>query len=57
VPIRDPQAAAEAIMRCYELRAQRNELDIQSLQQSFSMETFAERLIEHLKSIDASGAR
>jgi glycosyltransferase involved in cell wall biosynthesis len=57
VPIRDPQAAAEAIMRCYERRAQCNELEIRSLQQSFSMDTFAERLIEHLRSIDAGGAR
>lgn len=57
VPIRDPQAAAAAIIRCYERRIAGDAFVDQNLQRALSFETFEERLISHLKTIDAGGPR
>lgn len=57
VPIRDPQAAAAAIIRCYESRIAGNTLLDQDLQRALSFETFENRLIGHLRTIDVDGQR
>lgn len=57
VPIRDAEAAAEAIVRCYERRISGHDFMDENLQISLSFETFSKRLIEHLKTIDAGGPR
>lgn len=57
IPIRDPQAAAEAILRCHGRHIVGNGFIDRDLQQSLSFETFAERLINHLKTIDEGGRR
>jgi len=57
VPIRDPQAAAEAIIRCYERRISGVNFVDQDLEMALSFETFEAKLIEHLQTIDAGGPR
>lgn len=57
VPIRDAEAAADAIVRCYERRISGHNFMDEGLQSSLSFETFATRLIGHLKTIDAGGPR
>lgn len=57
VPIRDPEAAAEAIVRCYERRISGAGFADANLERSLSFENFATRLIGHLKTIDAGGPR
>lgn len=57
VPIRDPQAAADAIIRCYERRITGHNYVDPDLQRSLSFKTFEGRLIGHLKTIDAGGPR
>jgi len=52
VPIRDAQAAAEAIMRCYELRIRGGNFVDNELKSSLSFQIFTKRLIDHLKTID-----
>jgi glycosyltransferase involved in cell wall biosynthesis len=57
VPIRDPQAAADAIIRCYERRIAGDAFVDSDLQRALSFETFEQRLIDHLRTIDAGGPR
>lgn len=57
VPIRDPQAAAAAIVRCYEKRMTGSNFLDQDLQCALSFETFTNRLIGHLQTIDIGGPR
>jgi glycosyltransferase involved in cell wall biosynthesis len=57
VPIRDPQAAADAIVRCYERRDGGIDFVDAELKTALSFETFEKKLIEHLKTIDAGGPR
>lgn len=57
VPIRDPQAAADAIVRCYERRINGVEFVDDELKAALSFETFEKKLIEHLKTIDGGGPR
>ncbi len=57
VPIRDPQAAADAIIRSYERRIAGTGFSNEDLQRALSFETFAERLVGHLATIDAAGPR
>jgi glycosyltransferase involved in cell wall biosynthesis len=57
VPIRDPQAAAEAIVKCYERRISGNDFMNNDLKTSLSFETFEQRLLQHLTTIDANGPR
>jgi glycosyltransferase involved in cell wall biosynthesis len=54
VPIRDPAATAEAIVKCYQRRLNQPSLDASSVQQSLSFDKFSERLIGHLATIDAA---
>ena len=57
VPIRDPQAAADAIMRCHDRRVTDEHFIDPNLQEALSFDTFAERLIRHLDTIDTGGPR
>ncbi len=57
VPIRDPQAAADAIVSCYERRIQGTHLMGPELKNSLAFESFEKKLIDHLKVIDAGGPR
>lgn len=57
VPIRDPQAAADAIVRCYERRIGGIDFVDADLKTALSFETFEKKLIGHLKTIDAGGPR
>lgn len=54
VPIRDPQAAAEAIVKCYERRISGNDFMDNDLKASLSFDTFEKSLLQHLKTIDAN---
>ena len=49
VPIRDPAAAAAAILACHERQLASGPPDNDSLRQDLSFETFRERLIFHLR--------
>ena len=55
VPIRDPEATAAAIVRCYERRIAGDIFLNQDLQRTLSFETFESRLICHLQTIDTGG--
>ncbi len=57
VPIRDPQAAAEAIVRCYERKIGGEDFVDDQLKTSLSFDTFAQKLIDHLKTVDEGGPR
>ena len=57
VPIRNPQAAAEAIVRCYDRRIQGGMVIDPDLQRALSFESFQNSLIGHLKTIDEGGTR
>lgn len=57
VPIRDPQSAADAIVRCYERQTSGQGFVDTDLKSSLSFETFESRLLEHLKIIDHLGPR
>lgn len=57
VPIRDPQAAADAIVRCYERRIRGEGFFDSQLKSSLSFETFEASLIKHLDTIDSGGPR
>lgn len=57
VPIRDPHAAADAIVRCYERRISGAEFVDTDLKRALSFETFEQKLIQHLKTIDAGEPR
>ena len=54
VPIRDPQATAEAIIRCYERRRDQGPARVDpDLAGSLDFSRFRERLLAHLATIDA----
>jgi glycosyltransferase involved in cell wall biosynthesis len=58
VPIRDPQATAEAIIRCYERRRDQGPAQVDpELAASLAFPRFRERLIKHLATIDAQPGR
>lgn len=57
VPIRDPQAAAEAIIKCYERQVSGVDFVDSSLKESLSFATFSKKLIQHLGTIDHGGPR
>ena len=57
VPNRDPQAAAEAIIKCYNRQISGINFVDSSLTRSLSFETFQNRLVGHLQIIDAGGPR
>ena len=51
VPIRDPAATAEAIMKCFE-RVERGEtVDVSKLREELSAERFAGRVLDHLSAL------
>lgn len=52
VPIRDPQAAADAILSCYHRKIRSENFVDSELKQSLSFQAFSQKLIEHLKTID-----
>ena len=54
VPIRDPAAAAEAIIQCYERRRDGiNAPNPSAIAEALSFDPFRSRLLEHLKTIDS----
>ena len=54
VPIRNPAAAAEAIVQCYERRRQSSPPpDPTAIAEALSFNRFRSRLLEHVKTIDA----
>lgn len=58
VPIRDPQAAAAAIIRCYERHRDQGPARVDpELAASLAFPSFRQRLIGHLATIDATSAR
>jgi glycosyltransferase involved in cell wall biosynthesis len=57
VPIRDSQSAADAIVRCYERTISGQGFVDNDLKSSLSFETFEQKLIEHLVTIDNLGPR
>ncbi|MBC7979167.1 MAG: glycosyltransferase family 4 protein [Armatimonadetes bacterium] len=57
VPIRDPQSAADAIIRCYELKTSGQAFVDTDLKSSLSFETFERKLMTHLEIIDKLGPR
>lgn len=55
VPIRDPQAAAEAIVKCYERRvSHKTESSAADIAGKLSFDKFRERLLGHLVTIDSA---
>ncbi|MEX1048180.1 MAG: glycosyltransferase family 4 protein [Akkermansiaceae bacterium] len=55
VPIRDPYAAAEAIVACYERRQSGNQSPAATaIASALSFDQFRTRLLEHLRTIDAA---
>jgi glycosyltransferase involved in cell wall biosynthesis len=53
VPIRDPAATAAAIVKCYERRLNQGPLDASSVGRALSFNSFRERLLGHLATIDS----
>jgi len=51
VPIRDPAATAEAILKCWERVRQGEKAKIADLRQRLSFDTFAEDFISQLKAL------
>lgn len=51
VPIRDPQAAATAILRCHDRLRTHGPPSMEGLREQLTFETFEKRFLEHLKSI------
>ena len=56
VPIRDPQATAAALVACYERRLKIGPLDASGVGRALSFESFRERLLGHLSTLDAANA-
>jgi starch synthase len=54
VPIRDPAATAQAIVTCYERRLKQGPLDASKVGQALSFDSFRQRLLGHLATIDAA---
>jgi glycosyltransferase involved in cell wall biosynthesis len=49
VPVRDPQATAEAILKCWERIKADKKTEINDLKRRLSFETFASEFLEHLR--------